>query len=246
MVSVFPRFAAASGTICLLNWCLVASALCQDAGKPKAKADNNFETKIPDLVLTVAAQAMTDYNYRGITESAHRPSIYGSFDAQLGWFYVSAEAYSVKLPTSPRAEVIVGAGIRPKIGVFDFDIVLYDFLYPGELATPGFPASTDYWELNGRMSHKLNPSVTLGTELAYSASYSNSGAWATYLAGRAKIDLPSTMLPKDGCRRMSAGHFRATSRGSGSAASRKVPAAMRCRATGISGSRSITAYSVSI
>jgi uncharacterized protein (TIGR02001 family) len=177
-----------------LNLCLVASALGQDIGKPKA---DNFESRFPELALTVGVQAMTDYNYRGITESAHRPSIYGSFDAQLGWFYVSTEAYSVKLPTSPRAEVIVGAGIRPKLGAFDFDIVLYDFLYPGEIATPGFPASTDYWELNGKMSHKLTPAVTLGTELAYSASYSNSGAWATYLAGKFKIDLPSTLLPKD-------------------------------------------------
>lgn len=137
---------------------------------------------------------MSDYYYRGTTLSAHRPSVGAWVSAQRGWFYLAGEAYSVKLPTNPLAEIILSGGIRSKIGPFDLDFALIYFLYPRERPS-GLTTETDYWEANGKVSHKLTSTTTIGAELAYAPSISNSGAWATYAAGKIRIDLPTTSSP---------------------------------------------------
>ena len=69
------------------------------------------------------------------------------------------------------------------------------FLYPGE-APNGLTTNTDYWEANGKASYKLTTTTTIGAEFAYTPSISNSGARATYAAGKIRIDLLNTSLPQ--------------------------------------------------
>lgn len=179
-----------------LAWALTLpsaiSALCADL--PASRATKDSQGTPANLEITFSGTAMSDYYYRGTTLSAHRPSVAAWVSAQFGWFYLAGEAYSVKLPTNPLAEIVLSGGIRPKIGPIELDFALIYFLYPRE-RPDGRATETDYWEANGKVSHKLTSTTSIGAELAYAPSISNSGAWATYAAGKIRIDLPTASLP---------------------------------------------------
>ena len=59
---------------------------------------------------------MTDYVYRGISYSAHQPSVGTYVDALYGWLYAYTNFNSVKFSTSPAVEVTMATGIRPTLG----------------------------------------------------------------------------------------------------------------------------------
>jgi uncharacterized protein (TIGR02001 family) len=178
-----------------LAWALILTSatlgLSADRSASKATQDQDADS---NLEITFNGAAASNYYYRGTTLSAHRPSVAAWVNLQNGWFYLTGEAYSVKLPTNPLAEIVLSGGIRPKVGPFDLDLALIYFLYPRERPN-GVTTETDYWEANGKVSHKLTTTTTLAAELAYAPNYSNSGAWATYAAGKIRIDLPNTSLP---------------------------------------------------
>ena len=134
---------------------------------------------------------MTDYLYRGLSYSAHQPSVGTYVDAQYGWFYAYTNFNSVKFSTSPAVEVTVSTGIRPTLGPFDFDIGAAYYYYPGEIG----PDLSNYWEAHATVSHKLTEKLTLGATLAYAPDVWQSGAWGTYAAGAISLDLPTELLP---------------------------------------------------
>ena len=90
---------------------------------------------------------MTDYIYRGLSYSAHQPSVGTYVDAQYGWFYAYTNFNSVKFSTSPAVEVTVSTGIRPTLGRFDFDIGAAYYYYPGEIG----PDLSNYSEGTDRL-----------------------------------------------------------------------------------------------
>ena len=141
--------------------------------------------------LTAGALLMTDYLYRGLSYSAHQPSVGTYVDAQYGWFYAYTNFNSVKFSTSPAVEVTVSTGIRPTLGRFDFDIGAAYYYYPGEIG----PDLSNYWEAHATVSHKLTEKLTLGATLAYAPDVWQSGAWGTYAAGAISLDLPTELLP---------------------------------------------------
>ncbi len=181
-----PRLAAHPTRV--LAW-LVATACAAHAAEatdaPTAPAD--------PFKLTAGALLMTDYIYRGLSYSAHQPSVGSYIDAQYGWLYVYTNFNSVKFSTSPAAELTMAAGLRPTLGTFDFDIGAAYYYYPGELG----PERSNYWEAHATVSHKLTDRITLGSTLAYAPNVWQTGAWGAYAAGALSFDLPSELLPAD-------------------------------------------------
>lgn len=170
----------------VLAW-LIATSCAAHAGEAA-----NAPATVPDpFKLTAGAALMTDYVYRGISYSAHQPSVGTYVDALYGWLYAYTNFNSVKFSTSPAVEVTMATGIRPTLGRFDFDIGAAYYYYPGELG----PDLSNYWEAHATVSHKLTEKLTLGATLAYAPDVWQSGAWGTYAAGALSLDLPAELLP---------------------------------------------------
>ena len=109
-----PRPAAHLSRV--LAW-LVAGACATHAGE----VTQFWAPAADQSKLTAGAALMTDYIYRGISYSAHQPSVGTYVDAQYGWLYAYTNFNSVKFSTSPAVEVTMATGIRPTLGPFDFD-----------------------------------------------------------------------------------------------------------------------------
>jgi Bacterial protein of unknown function (Gcw_chp). len=108
-----------------LAW-LIATSCAAHAGEAA-----NAPAAVPDpFKLTVGSALMTDYVYRGISYSAHQPSVGTYVDALYGWLYAYTNFNSVKFSTSPAVEVTMATGIRPTLGRFDFDIGAAYYYYP--------------------------------------------------------------------------------------------------------------------
>lgn len=83
---------------------LPAPACCGEAAK--ALGENSQSKAASDAFeTTVGVSLLSDYLYRGISLSDRGPSASSSVEVKRGWFYVSGQAYTVRLPTDPAAEL---------------------------------------------------------------------------------------------------------------------------------------------
>lgn len=90
---------------------------------------------------------MSDYLFRGITQSNHNPSVTAYFEPRYNLtkdlqFYVGSSFESISFPNRAAAEVDIYGGVRPTFGAFAFDFGVFGYLYPGgqcfnALAGPG-------------------------------------------------------------------------------------------------------------
>src|SRR5262245_66489340 len=114
----------------VLAW-LLATACAAHAGEAtQAASGTAYQFK-----LMIGSLLMTDYIYRGISYSAHQPSIGTYVDAQHWWLYVYTDFNSVRFSTSPAVEVTMAAGARPTLGPFEFDIGEAYYYYHGRLGS---------------------------------------------------------------------------------------------------------------
>jgi len=110
----------------------------QAADLPAKKA----YTKAPPIVafdpwdIAFGASIMSDYVFRGITQSNHKPSVNAYFEPRYNvtkdlQLYVGTSFSSISFPNRAAAEVDIYGGIRPTFGAFAFDFGVYGYLYPG-------------------------------------------------------------------------------------------------------------------
>ena len=86
--------------------------------------------------IAITAAAMTDYNFRGITQSAHRPSVQVGFEPQYNFapawqVYAGISTESIDFPNGATAEIDFYGGIRPTFGKLVLDFGFWDYYYPG-------------------------------------------------------------------------------------------------------------------
>lgn len=79
---------------------------------------------------------MSDYVFRGITQSNHKPSVTAYFEPRYNvndklQLYVGTSAESISFPNRAAAEVDIYGGVRPTIDKFAFDFGVWGYLYPG-------------------------------------------------------------------------------------------------------------------
>lgn len=145
---------------------------------------------------------MSDYNFRGISQSARGPSanIYGEF--RYGWLYSGAAFWTTKLPNRPVGEVDLYAGIRPVFGDLTLDFGAWYYYYPNErqFVTTGLPAGwngawaptyTSFWEFYAKAGYDVTPQFNVGAALYYAPNWLGTGASGTYLEANAKYKLPN-------------------------------------------------------
>ena len=161
------------------------------------------------------AALMSDYNFRGISQSNRGPSVTAYSETRYNvnpsvQFYLASQYWAVTLPTNPTAEVDMFGGVRFTVGNFGLDIGGMYYWYPRErqhatgVAGAPFPSypngnltldQTDFWEVYGKATYEvIKDKFWLGANVYYSPSWLNTGASGLYASGTAKIGLPSFQI----------------------------------------------------
>jgi uncharacterized protein (TIGR02001 family) len=172
---------------------------------------------------------MTDYMWRGITQSAHRGSVAAYFEPRYNFSdtlqgYVGLSGESIDFPNHAAAEIDAYGGIRPTIGKLALDFGAWLYYYPGGqcFSAGTFQAGTttggaacgafdsgnswqgqalpngnaakayaSFYEIYGKATYTVTDAWSLGAQVYYSPSVSNTGANGTYAAGTIKYTAPS-------------------------------------------------------
>src|ERR1700736_5651049 len=79
---------------------------------------------------------MSDYVFRGVTQSNHKPSVAAYFEPRYNvnkdlQLYIGASGESISFPNRAAAEIDIYGGVRPTVGMFAFDFGVWGYLYPG-------------------------------------------------------------------------------------------------------------------
>src|SRR3954462_15365465 len=113
--------------------------------------------------LAFGSAIASDYVFRGITQSNHKPSVAAYFEPRYNinkdtQLYIGLAGESISFPNRAAAEIDIYGGIRPTIGMFAFDFGAWGYLYPGgqcfnAAAFPGsgIPGSDLQCILNGNL-----------------------------------------------------------------------------------------------
>ena len=118
---------------------------------------------------------MTDYNFRGVSQSNRGPSAGGAyFEPQLntgfGTLYVGLAGYAIEWPstinppfgfTDPSAEIDIYGGWRNTWGAFSLDLGLLYYYYPEEIFN-GFTRDSDFLEIYAKGAYAITPAFTVG------------------------------------------------------------------------------------
>jgi hypothetical protein len=205
--------------------CAVALALgCSTVTGLAADLDKKMPVKAPAMApvspwdIAFGAAIMSDYNFRGITQSAHKPSVAAYFEPRYNFNdslqgYVGVSGESISFPNRAAAEIDFYTGIRPTFGKLALDFGFWEYWYPGgqcfnDLAVGGpdcalqgplpngnvIKKDLSFWEIYAKGTYTVNDQFSFGGSVFWSPSVLNSGADGTFLAGTAKYILP-TVLP---------------------------------------------------
>jgi hypothetical protein len=86
--------------------------------------------------VAITAALMTDYNFRGITQSSHNPSAQAGFEPRYNFNsswqgYVGISGESIDFPNNAAAEIDFYGGIRPTFDKLALDFGVWYYWYPG-------------------------------------------------------------------------------------------------------------------
>lgn len=187
----------------------VVAALALTAAAPAFAADMPVKAKpvapaaAPspwDVLFGVAFT--TDYELRGVSQSAHKPAVQGYFEIDYtaaDWLKLYAGVWGSSLYTGfANAEFDISGGARFSWGNFGLDLGFVYYEYPdGEVN--GFGS---YGEFYAKPSYKFNDWLTVGAIIDGGSNFNNkclgvncTGVWvgngdAGYYSGNAVITLP--------------------------------------------------------
>jgi len=86
--------------------------------------------------VAISAALMNDYNFRGITQSAHNPSTQAGFELRytqspMWQYYAGISGESIDFPNQAAAEIDFYGGIRPTFDKLALDFGVWEYWYPG-------------------------------------------------------------------------------------------------------------------
>ncbi len=184
-MSAIIRNGLCSVAVMALAFVAVTPALAEDAAAPTAatSAETSAASKW-DFDVALNAALVSDYMFRGITQTDHDPALQGSVEPSFGIFYGGVWASNVDFLTpDPDVEVDLYIGARPELGPISTDFGFLRYLYPGA-------PDTEYSEVKAMASVSPVDMLTLGGAFYYAWDYAQTGDDETYLEGNAELTLP--------------------------------------------------------
>jgi uncharacterized protein (TIGR02001 family) len=169
--------------------------------------------------VAITAALMSDYNFRGVTQSNHRASTQAGFELRYNWTkdlqgYAGISGESIDFPNRAAAEVDFYGGIRPTFDKLAFDFGIWYYYYPdGQCfntvafcsGSGGGPSvavllpngnvvkqDVSFYEFYAKATYTVNDNVALGLQEWYSPSVLNSGADGWYTVGNLTLTAPTT------------------------------------------------------
>ncbi|WP_295169052.1 TorF family putative porin [uncultured Brevundimonas sp.] len=130
---------------------------------------------------------VSDYVFRGFSQTGEDPAIQGGVDLTSGSFYAGAWASNVDFGDDTDAEVDLYGGYRTEAGGFALDFGVIGYLYVGE------PDGADYnyAEFKAAASRAVGP-ATFGAAVYYSPDFFGIDDEATY----AEVNAALSPAPK--------------------------------------------------
>lgn len=131
----------------------------------------------PVFDIAFGGAVMSDYNFRGISQSNRGVSGSAYFEPQfntsIGTLYVGIAALGINWPstpaygfTDPNAEVDLYGGWRNTWGALSLDLGALYYWYPKEQFN-GFTGQSDYLELYAKGSYAITSDLTVGANVFY-------------------------------------------------------------------------------
>jgi Bacterial protein of unknown function (Gcw_chp) len=178
--------------------------------------------------VAFGAGVMSDYIFRGVTQSNHNPSVTAYFEPRYNvnkdlQLYIGTSTESISFANRAAAEVDVYGGIRPTFGAAAFDFGVWGYLYPGgqcigplgncpagsEVLPNGNVMKKDvsFFEGYAKVNYTFNDSFQAGLNEYYSPNFLNSGAWGNYASVTAKYTAPGTVFGTSGVGMYVSGEF---------------------------------------
>jgi uncharacterized protein (TIGR02001 family) len=176
-------------------------------------------TKAPKLAAPPAPPAWdfafggaiaSDYVWRGVTQSNHKPSVASYFEPRYNinkdvQLYAGIGGASISFPNRAAAEVDIYGGIRPTFDKLSLDIGIWYYWYPGGQCyyTGGagcldtlpngnyVKADFSFWEFYAKANYAVTDAFTVGAYVYYSPSVLNTGADGTFFGGTVKYTFPA-------------------------------------------------------
>jgi len=131
---------------------------------------------------------VSDYVFRGFSQSDQEPALQGGVDLTVGSFYAGGWASNIDFGDSTEAELDLYGGYRTEAAGFAFDVGAVAYLY----VEPEGGADYDYVELKVAASRAIGP-ATLGAAVFYSPDFFGVDEEATYVEGNAAFALTSKL-----------------------------------------------------
>jgi hypothetical protein len=186
--------------------------------------------------IAFGSAVMSDYIFRGITQSNHNASVTAYFEPRYNvtkdlQLYIGTSTESISFANRAAAEVDVYGGIRPTFGAFAFDVGVWGYLYPGGTCYFGAPTDSaghalssdcamnalldgnvmkkdvSFFEVYGKVNYTINDNWQFGLNEYYSPNFLNSGAWGNYSSITGKYTAPATVFGTSGVGLYVSGEF---------------------------------------
>lgn len=170
--------------------------------------------------IAFGSALMTDYVWRGVTQSNHGPSVAAYFEPRYNlnsdWqLYAGISGESISFANRAAAEVDFYGGVRPTFGPLAFDFGFWYYYYPNgtcynggvpgdcaanaDAVTGGLPingnfakADASFYEVYGKVVYTWTD-WAFGGNFYYSPNFLNTGAEGEYVSGTIKYTAPANM-----------------------------------------------------
>ncbi|HXF89781.1 MAG TPA: TorF family putative porin [Xanthobacteraceae bacterium] len=164
----------------------------------------------PNWDYAAGAGVVSDYLFRGVSQSARDPSFNAYFEPRLNLnpdlqLYAGIAYNSIRFANGARSEIDFYGGVRPTFGKLTLDVGFWYYYYPSgtcfNSAVAGcsptlangniIKADVSFWEVYFKPSYAFSDAFAIGGNLAYSPDFLNTGANGTFASVTAKYTFPA-------------------------------------------------------
>jgi uncharacterized protein (TIGR02001 family) len=166
--------------------------------------------KFPNWDFAAGGGVVSDYLFRGVTQSNHKPSFNAYLEPRYNinadlQAYVGIAYNTIRFANDAKSEIDFYGGIRPTIGKLALDLGAWYYYYPDgkcyNSVVPGcnpsltngnvIKSNVSFWEAYFKPTYNFSDAFSVGGNLYYTPSFLNSGAYGIYVSGTAKYTFPA-------------------------------------------------------